>query len=680
MTDFITVRDGAGTAVMVATSQDGDVHSPHHVAKNVVSKFREAFETLKTPDVWSLSLAAGDIVQVDGNAVASSYLVISKDPLSVGETTLTSVETVTMPVEMAVGLSLSQRTLGQEFSVEFISDETPTAIPADVAISAIQQTTTTLSITTAVPHGLKPGMRFGVDGCADSRMNYPALVVATAPTATTLTATAGPGGTIPSVTAGPFASGSIFTRSSMGGAKNGASLIFENASATNGSFYVRSEAGDVLPSGTLAGNHALTLASTASVQAINAALTYAFQPTTEFRIAAFVDQIQLMDVPVDSVNSLSSRQRRTQVVPSHTKAYRVRFRCTNNRSLTRPVAQIISAAKTGTTTATVVTDVPHGLTTGDQIVAYGVRDATNFANLTAATTVASVVNATTFTVVWGSAVTATSYGGYVARVNGGNLMSALGAIGQVLQSVTIAGGIITAVGNAAWSGVLNGDYVNLVGVRNSVNGATLGIDGAYRVRDLNSTSLYLEAIGTTPTPADVGSTNCGGAVIKRTDLRVSFVRVLDFERQRVEFNPRASADGATALNVQTVGTSTVSISGTPGVNATSQDGMFWNDSTTNQSASATLTGTARDVGVAAAAAHRYAVFNAFAFADQAGTMRIECSNDNTTWRRCTADTAVAANTPTFLKVPVMTRYFRVVYVNGATLQTAFMLNTSFTMS
>lgn len=83
------------------------------------------------------------------------------------------------------------------------------------------------------------------------------------------------------------------------------------------------------------------------------------------------------------------------------------------------MAQIVSATKTGTTTATVVTDVPHGLTTGDVIVCYGNRDATNFANLTAATTVASVVNATMFTVVWGSAVTATGYGGYVARVNGG---------------------------------------------------------------------------------------------------------------------------------------------------------------------------------------------------------------------------------------------------------------------
>lgn len=116
------------------------------------------------------------------------------------------------------------------------------------------------------------------------------------------------------------------------------------------------------------------------------------------------------------------------------------------------------------------------------------------------------------------------------------------------------------------------------------------------------------------------------------------------------------------------------------VQAVAQDNVFYNDSTTAQAASATVTGTARDVGVAAAAVHRYSAFNAMAFADVAGTMRIEISNDNTTWRRATADTAVAANTAVILSIPVMTRYHRVVYVNGAAAQTAFMLNTSFTAS
>lgn len=118
------------------------------------------------------------------------------------------------------------------------------------------------------------------------------------------------------------------------------------------------------------------------------------------------------------------------------------------------------------------------------------------------------------------------------------------------------------------------------------------------------------------------------------------------------------------------------------VTNTNNANIFYSESVTPLAASASAPLTTRDTGAAltagVSAAHRYSAFNAFAFADQAGTMRIECSQDNSTWRRMTADVAVAANTPVILSVPVMARYHRVVYANGATLQTAFMLNTSYT--
>lgn len=111
---------------------------------------------------------------------------------------------------------------------------------------------------------------------------------------------------------------------------------------------------------------------------------------------------------------------------------------------------------------------------------------------------------------------------------------------------------------------------------------------------------------------------------------------------------------------------------------TNRGSVFFNESTTALAGAATFTGTSRDVGIAAGTVQPYVDFNAAAFADQAGTLRIEMSNDNTTWRRATADTSVAANAVVTLTVPVVTRYYRAVYVNGATLQGAFMLNTSFT--
>lgn len=106
--------------------------------------------------------------------------------------------------------------------------------------------------------------------------------------------------------------------------------------------------------------------------------------------------------------------------------------------------------------------------------------------------------------------------------------------------------------------------------------------------------------------------------------------------------------------------------------------LFYNDTTTPLAASATFTGTARDnAGTTAANISIYSEFNVTAVANQAGTLRIEMSNDNTTWRRATPDTAVAANSPVSMSVPVVTRYYRAVYVNGATLQGEFMLNSSY---
>lgn len=531
-------------------------------AENISTKFREAFESY-TPGVkWNESKASGDLILLDGNTAGSSYLVISKDPLSPNTiTTLETIPTFDFPVELALGLHRSQAALGQEFAAELVDTDPPIAVPADLAISSIQQATTTLTIVTTTPHGMVPGKRFEVYGVTgDSRLNYPALVVATVVSPTSFTATAGPMGTIASVTSGPFAAGFVSQRSAIGQARNGSSFIMENASATNGSFYVRSESGDAMPSGTIAGNHSATIGSTASVAAVTGAYAYAWQPTTEFRLAAMLDRIQWSDVGADAIGQSNSRFTRSQIVPSGEKKYKLRFRATNNKALSVPVAKIVSIAKAGSTTWAVVTETAHGLTTGDLINIYGNRDTTNFPNLTTATAVASVVDAQTFTVV-STTGTATGYGGTVYRINGNNLPSALGALSQVVQSISRTANLVTVIGSASWSGVSVGDYINLHGVREATAGADVGLDGSYRVQSLATTTMVLEPIGSAPTGVDIGSVNAGGAVIRRTDLRISYARVFDFERLRVEALPRPSGDTASAVPVVLQGGSST-VSGT----------------------------------------------------------------------------------------------------------------------
>lgn len=536
--------------------------------------FREAFESFNTsaPGArWTKTVDENDLVFIDGNTAGSSYLVISKSPLVAG--TQTEIETSTtfdVPVDLSVGLSMSQATLGQELSVELVDPDAVLPDVADIEIASLAQVTTTLTVDTVVPHGLVPGKAIGIFGCSDPRANYPALVVASIPTPTQFTCTAGPGGTIPSstITNPAGAKGRVFFRERFGRAKNGVAQIFENATLTQASLYVRSEAGDSLPSGTIAGQHSVTVGTRASVQLVNSKDAFAFAPTTEYRLTAQADRVQWSDAPVDTTAQASSRQVRSQVAPSRASRYRLRFRANNSKSLTVPNAQIVSVTKTGTTTATVVTDVPHGLVAGDLVTTYGVRNQTDFANLTTSTVVASIVDPNTFTIVWGSAVTATSFGGFVARVNGNNVPSALGANAVVAQSATLvtrADGTreLTLAGNTNWAGLSIGDMVELVGARNAVDGASLSIDGPWKAANVSGASLVLVLpfTGQRTVIADFGTVNCGGAIIKRTCTRISFVRALDMS-QRVELTARPTGDAAAAVPVAIQNTPAVTLSST----------------------------------------------------------------------------------------------------------------------
>jgi hypothetical protein len=266
---------------------------------------------------------------------------------------------------------------------------------------------------------------------------------------------------------------------------------------------------------------------------------------------AQTDRVQWVDTVVDSQVAPTSRAFRTQISPSPNKEYKFRIRATNNDSLTVPIGQIVSASKAGATTATVLMDRPHNLRVGEFINAYGVRDqaATSFTNLTAATAVASIVDENTFTVVWNTAGTVTSFGGYVAKVQGGNLMSALGAIAQVVQSGSLANGVLTLIGNATWAGAVIGDSVELVGIRDNITGISLNVDGAWKVSNLATSTLTLIPLPGTTVPSDFATTAAGGGVIKRTDLRLSYVRIFDFERQRIESVNRPASDIGASIPV-----------------------------------------------------------------------------------------------------------------------------------
>lgn len=134
-----------------------------------------------------------------------------------------------------------------------------------------------------------------------------------------------------------------------------------------------------------------------------------------------------------------------------------------------------------------------------------------------------------------------------------------------------------------------------------------------------------------------------------------------------------------SLNVVASGT----VAGGASTNRTgfvAASGIWYDDSTTVLAALATFTGTARDLTVAATgvsfgnAGTMGQKFRASAESDVSGTLFLEVSRDNTTWRRIkTVATAAVTGGGQYAEIihEPSWRYARVGFVNGATLQARF---------
>jgi hypothetical protein len=81
--------------------------------------------------------------------------------------------------------------------------------------------------------------------------------------------------------------------------------------------------------------------------------------------------------------------------------------------------------------------------------------------------------------------------------------------------------------------------------------------------------LVLPFPGQRTLPADFANTNCGGAIIRRTEIRVSFIRVFEFQRERVELLSRPAGDMAGAVPVVPQGGTIASVSGVTTVSTVS---------------------------------------------------------------------------------------------------------------
>jgi len=350
--------------------------------------------------------------------------------------------------------------------------------------------------------------------------------------------------------------------------------------------------------------------------------------------------------------------------------------------LTVPTAKIVSQSKAGSTTATVTTASAHGLTTGDYVVLFGTRDVTNFQQTGSAVQVLSTPTATTFTVAYTTSVTATSYGGFVARVQGGNIPASFGTAALVAAQTAFTAGLsneLQMVGSGNWS-VSIGDYVNVYGLRDAAAGGDMGVDGVYRVVDLATTTIRLSPINGATLPSFT-STNVGGTIIKRTDTRISYARLYQYLRERVEVPNRT--DGLSSIPVYL--NSGVSVNaGSNLIGSIAGNNAYGLQTSTNLAANATYTQTAQNVAASTTSTLVYNAELVIGVSHTAGLVPGQLYLDVGTETSSTAPTVwyqqLAVPIPSnanwqLFCVPMSTRYYRLRFVNGATAQTNFRLST-----
>lgn len=556
------------------------------IVGSVQNKFRDGFEGVGgvDTDVWDVANDNSDHIIVNGgNAVGSSYLRLSLNPLVDGsEVKLTSKQTFRMPFRMGFGVSLSQRIVGQELFIGMVGSDddyvteylTPTA---DIAITgATASITSNVATFTITNHGLKGGDRVTIFGCTEHRLNVGPVIV-TPVTVDTFT--------VPLTLAnGTYSTTNGYVRLTdpFQWAENAAGLLFENATVTNASFVTRKSGGKprILNS---------TVGTTLATQSNTSPYSDAFNAASNYELFTSVEEVAYRSYPSDALSAVSGSAKWSQGIPDEQKNYKIQIRARNIKGLTRPVARIVSAVKTGTTTATITTDVAHGLVAGDYVQIYGVRDqaATAFPNLTAQTVVATAPTSTTFTIIIGTAATVSSGGGSVIRNEGSVLQP--GVVATAIQSIVRTNDVMTVVGSATMAALLPGEYVQLHGLETGV-GAN-AYEGAYKVLKVATTTMELEAPG-----ADFTILNTGGTVIKRTDARLHFVRVLDYTRLITEiYGGRGNTtDINNAVPVSVVSAATVNATTTPAVGsaATMQANAGYGGFLVADVASAAITSTA----------------------------------------------------------------------------------------
>lgn len=528
---------------------------------NVREKWKVGFSNLTqlTDNFTQISAGTGDLIHADGNVAGSNYVDICKDAHTPNtETVYLAKKAFRVPYVADLGIGFSQRFNGQDFYAEWVAvnadDEgnvtsvksTNSTPPASNAISAnitVATNVWTITLTSSVWTYLRPGDWITISGCADSRLNVgKVLVTAIGSSASNVitisstladgTYTGWTGGVVNFVCPCGFAD-YVHSTNFYGTSNSNADAISRNGIEDPTGNNNRARVVNWNPGNTQFDS---AVPNEGGFNYATQQYTRPFRAKGNLRIEHLVGSLLWLTRDQDSSSAVRSTNFRESEVPAQDQWYALRLRAVNLPNLSRLVGTskaITVASKSGSTTAT-LTCPGHGLTVNDRIRVYGIRDQTGFANLTADTAVASVIDADRITIAFGASATATSYGGWILRVNGGAVPT-VSAIAVQSYNKSFDSLRLVLTGNTTWVGTY-GNIVDLQGLVNSSNAHVPSLCGKYRIARISTTTLELDPMeGQAAAIAAIpSSTNAGGTFIQNTSMRIHYARVIDYFRMVVD--------------------------------------------------------------------------------------------------------------------------------------------------
>lgn len=441
-------------------------------------KWRDDFKTIDL-DKWDVSaIHAADAFNIAGNVQGSSFGALVKSALDVNTvSTLAGKRTFGAPYRFGWGASLSQRIHGELALVRIAAvddagvpvlrdgeDQSVVGLPAAIEKIVVASNVATIYFT--ADHALRYDHVFVISGANDTRLNVLTRVTRTENRrCVTAALTLANGTYLPG--AACVAQRIDFSR----GASDVMGLAMFDVTTANAVFFNRGAGSpELLSNPTSFGtSYSDALYPSAQPYAINA------QPRFNTEMVGAMDVVKWGATAVDSA-AAAIYNKRTQNVPDPAKSYAVFFDLVSLPNKAVPI-EILSAVKTGTTTATVTTRGPHGLSSGAYTRAYGAVDQTVWPNVTTET-VLTVTGPDTLTMVWGTAAASTIYGGFLMPVNGSG--AATGVVAVAVRGTTWYNGRLYVASSSA-PAVNVGDTVRLVGCREVGGAERAGLSGRFRV-------------------------------------------------------------------------------------------------------------------------------------------------------------------------------------------------------